>query len=159
MKILLSLILLLHATAAVAGPLEDMAGEWSGAGTARADMTHGMEPVRCHLQADLSRGALTIQGLCAVAGRRMRLAGSLSMDAAGAISGRWRNPDGDGSASVAGSATGNEIRYTVTPPVGADRRPRLLRWVLGPDGGLLLDISIANISGGTLASVQFTRGN
>ena len=99
----LSLVLTLLCTPAFADPLPQMAGSWSGDGTARQAPDTPPEAVRCRLendwQAEFSR--LRVHGRCAVPGRRFDIDGAL-IDKNGVISGFWRNPDGPGQVSVSG---------------------------------------------------------
>ncbi|MGH1575856.1 hypothetical protein [Planktotalea sp.] len=107
---------------ALADPLVEMQGDWSGSGWARETPTGPKEAVRCRLENSFDAGALTVSGRCVVPGRKIALAGE--MRAAGSkISGHWFNPDGLGSVRISGVQQGDVIAFTFRakdPDTGAD---------------------------------------
>ena len=164
MKPLLALLLIaLPAAPLLADPrtaLERMAGIWGGTGQARSSVNRPLEPIRCRMTATWQADArsLTVDGLCALSGRRVTLAGDLQADPAGpGIGGRWRNPDGPGSAPVTGTQTADGIGFSVpvTNQATGQTAPRLLDWTLDRQG---LRLTIGDAAA-TLATIDFVRGN
>ncbi len=110
------------ASPALADPLADMQGAWSGSGWARETVSGPKEAVRCRLKNTYEAGALTVSGRCVVPGRKIALAGEIR--AAGSkISGHWFSPDGLGSVRISGVQQGDVIAFTFRakdPDTGAD---------------------------------------
>lgn len=121
----LALMLALCASPAAAETLADMAGPWSGTGTARETPTSPEETVRCRIdntwQADRAR--LKVAGRCAVPGRSFDIDGTLVLGEDGKVSGFWSNPDGPGQTAISGKAQGDAVYFTFrakSPATGQD---------------------------------------
>ncbi len=121
----LLLIPALIATPLIADPLPDMAGEWTGSGTAREAPGRAEEAVRCRLnnawQEDRRR--LRVRGRCAVPGRTFEIDGALKEEGGGRLSGFWRNPDGPGQVSISGQIVDDAAQFTFRakePGTGVD---------------------------------------
>ena len=121
----LSILLVFLATPALSDPLADMAGDWTGSGTAREAPGSAVESVRCRMsnewQAD--RGRLRVRGRCAVPGRTFEIDGALKHEDGDRLSGFWRNPDGPGQTSVGGRVSGDTVRFAFSakdPGTGRD---------------------------------------
>lgn len=100
-----ALVMITAASAATADPLADMKGTWRGSGWAREIPQGPQETLRCQITNSYNSASftLTLKGMCAVPGRRLTLAGTLTgSDGVERITGRWSNPDGIGATRVVG---------------------------------------------------------
>ena len=154
----LSLALVLLCTPALADPLPQMAGSWSGSGTARQASDAPPEAVRCRLdndwQAKFSR--LRVRGRCAVPGRKFEIDGAL-IDKNGAISGFWRNPDGPGQVRVSGQTRDDAVYFSFSatdPDTGRDVS-QLVTWHL--DGSGLTFEARHRATDTPMAEIEFSR--
>ncbi|MGB5557107.1 MAG: hypothetical protein WBN04_03740 [Paracoccaceae bacterium] len=103
------------ASPAMAEPLADMSGSWSGSGWARERPQGPQETIRCKIDNtfDEATSTLNISGRCAVPGRQLTMSGILSgSDGSDRITGRWSNPDGIGSARVIGFQRDGIVAFT-----------------------------------------------
>jgi hypothetical protein len=98
---------------ALAEPLADMQGAWSGSGWARETPEGPKEAVRCRLKNIFSAGALTVSGRCVVPGRKITLAGEIKGKAGSEnVTGHWFNPDGLGSTRISGVQSDDLVAFT-----------------------------------------------
>lgn len=123
--------------------LEDLAGQWVGAGWARRTPNHPQERVRCRIENryDAAERALSVDGLCAVAGRQLPMVGFLRpTETPGALEGRWENAVGPGAQDVEGRIDGPAILVDLeVSAVGSgDDVSQTLDWRETEDGGLML---------------------
>jgi hypothetical protein len=121
----LSLVLVLVAAPSTADPLSEMAGEWSGSGTAREAPGRAEEAVRCRLSNEWQedRGRLRVRGRCAVPGSTFEIDGALNHVDDGRLSGFWRNPSGLGQTSISGRISGDAAHFAFSakdPKSGRD---------------------------------------
>ena len=123
--------------------LEDLAGQWIGSGWARRTPNHPQERVRCRIENryDPAERALSVDGLCAVAGRQLPMVGFLRpAETPGALEGRWENAVGPGAQDVEGRIDGPAILVDLeVSAVGSgDDVSQTLDWRETEDGGLML---------------------
>jgi hypothetical protein len=109
----------------MADPLPEMAGEWSGSGTAREAPGGVEEAVRCRLSNEWQedRRRLRVRGHCAVPGRTFEIDGALKEEGSDRLSGFWRNPDGPGQTSISGRVAGDTVQFAFSakhPRTGRD---------------------------------------
>lgn len=111
----LAVVFAVLCNSAVAGPLVDMQGAWSGSGWARETPAGPKEAVRCRLENTYDTRALTltVSGRCVVPGRKIALAGEIKgKSGSEQITGHWFNPDGLGSVRISGVQRGDVVAFT-----------------------------------------------
>lgn len=122
---------------ALADPMADMQGVWSGFGWARETLGVPQETVRCRLKNVFEANTLTIKGRCVVPGRKLTLSGEIRREAGSEkITGHWFNPDGLGSVRINGIRRDDILAFTfraTKPETGRDIAQNV-EWRVSPDG-------------------------
>ena len=132
------LYLMTVGSAAMAGPLADMAGTWRGSGWAKETPQGPQETVRCKIRNtfDDANHTLTLSGQCVVPGKRISISGELAgSDGQERITGSWSNPDGIGSARVYGIQRDDKVvfNFSVTDPTTGRKLAQAVEWRLSDD--------------------------
>ncbi|MEM8787140.1 MAG: hypothetical protein AAGE76_02665 [Pseudomonadota bacterium] len=117
--------------------LARMTGDWTGGGWVQERGDSAQERIRCRMRNnhDATTGEITVDGTCAVPGRRLVLAGALAPEGADRVTGRWQNPEGMGSQRIRGSlsAAGFAFAVTTNDQLTGERLDRVITWTVMPD--------------------------
>ncbi len=155
----LSLLLVLAGTPLIADPLPELAGEWSGSGTAREVPGSAEEAVRCRLSNEWQedRRRLRVRGRCAVPGRTFEIDGALKEEDDDRLSGFWRNPDGPGQTSISGRVDSETVQFAFSakhPRTGRDLSQIITMQMAA---GTLRYSSRSRVDKSAMADIEFRR--
>jgi hypothetical protein len=155
----LTALLIAAALPALADPLPDMAGAWTGSGWARQTPGAPKEAVRCRLNNtyDAAARRLEIEGQCAVPGKRLKISGALIERDAGRVGGYWSNPDGPGRTQISGQTQGDAVYFTfraTEPGTGRDLS-QIITW-RAAEGALSLR-AVTRPDRQEMSVIDFTR--
>ncbi len=144
---------------ALADPLPDMAGVWTGSGWARQTPGGAKEAVRCRLTNTYNAAArrLEIDGQCAVPGKRLTIGGALIEGDAGRVRGFWSNPDGPGRTQISGQTQGDAVYFTFRakePGTGRDVS-QIVTWRAA--GGALSFGAVTRADRADMSKIEFSR--
>ncbi len=144
---------------ALADPLPDMAGAWTGSGWARQTPGGAKEAVRCRLNNTYNAVArrLEVDGQCAVPGKRLTIGGALIEGDAGRVRGFWSNPDGPGRTQISGQTQGDAVYFTFRakePGTGRDLS-QIVTWHAA--GGALSFHAVTRDDRADMSKIEFTR--
>ncbi len=158
-------VLLLQLPLASAGAadtlLKNLAGNWTGTGSARQSADSTPEPIKCRIEAtiDATSRKLAQTGRCATADRTSTIVGEINHDPEnGGYSGRWSTRADGRTTALVGKRVGKNLHLTasageagsvstiVLTPSGADGYVMVMSKAPGPDG-----------KGGEQTEIRFTR--
>jgi len=140
--------------------LSQMEGAWAGSGWAKRTPNHPQEKIRCRMTNtyDQAREAISVDGLCAVSGRQITMAGALQQVADdGRLEGQWDNSIGGGQSSVEGQIADGMVYVEVeAAAIGSgDDVSQTLRWSFANDGGLLLQSTLLEDPSIVMSEITF----
>jgi hypothetical protein len=102
----------LAATAAVAGPIEDLDGYWSGGGT--VVFSEGAERVKCAVRYKVSQGGTQIRQTLRCASADYSITGTAEFSVRGAqVEGNWEEKTYSATGQISGRYTGSSLVLSI----------------------------------------------